>query len=281
MWPNEAKCGQMRQTVGYSGATVGTQWCGTARTHTTGCHQDPHHAPYTHYPGTTTRTTSMAANDGCRTTAGTGSPGFFRIQSQTLHTELVKPTTFLTVKNRPVKKCKNVKKAYLILITFAKISIFDVFAKIDHFLTISRHHWFTTGFSLFSLFQNPQVFPRTFRKMTKITENHWKSRKMTKMATFLKNVTDKPDVWKSVIFDVFSTKNSDFRHFPLGLDRGFGQKCQSVPPWCPLWCPWCQNWQFCPKPLSKPRGKCRNWRKSLFFTVFTVFHCFSRKFRSL
>ena len=48
-------------------------------------------------------------------------------------TDLSKTDTFLRTKNGPVKNVIFIKKAYLILIVFTKMVIFDVFAKISGF----------------------------------------------------------------------------------------------------------------------------------------------------
>ena len=74
----------------------------------------PHHPGYTHHP----HMLSRPATPGTRgvSEAQTRSPGFIRLQSQTLNTDLVKTTTFLMSKTGPVKTALFVQNPYLILI---------------------------------------------------------------------------------------------------------------------------------------------------------------------
>ena len=131
-----------------------------------------------------------------------------------------------------------------------------------------------TGFSLFLLFSGCQVFPRDFTKKCKIPEIHRKSRKSAKLPENHENVTDRSDTTKMTLFDTFLTKNSDFRHHPLGLDRGFGHSCQQCPTVvssCGVCGSFCQNGE---NPLGLDRGFRENGQKvskPLFFMKITVF----------
>ena len=74
----------------------------------------------------------------------------------------------------------------------------------------------------------------------------------------LQNVTDRSDTPRNDTFRLIFMKKRQFCTFPLGLDRGLGQKCQTVLPWCPVVVSWCQNCQFSQKPLGLDRGFSRN-----------------------
>ena len=73
------------------------------------------------------------------------------------------------------------------------------------------------------------------------------------MTTFLENVTDKPDIQKSVIFRELFVKKCQFCTFPLGLDRVFDISVSPVHSWCHWWCQWCQFRHFRQKPLGLDR----------------------------
>ena len=77
--------------------------------------------------------------------------------------------------------------------------------------------------------------------------------KITVFGHFLRNVTDKPDTEKSVIFEQVLVKKCHFRTFPLGLDRGFGHSVTPVHAWCPDVSQWCQNGQNDEKSLGLDR----------------------------
>ena len=138
-------------------------------------------------------------------TAGHRSPGFFWLQWPSLNTTFGKTTTFKWSKTDLSKNGLFDENAYLILIGFDRNAIFDVFAVFDRFYGISGHHWFSTGFSLFSWCQvSPLklvIFVILVRKITKIinfSENH-------------ENVTDKPDTSEMTLFrHCFMKKQSIF-----------------------------------------------------------------------
>ena len=129
--PNEAREGPNEAREGPIRATVGNHWGhsggGTARTHTTGTHQDPHHVTVPHYPGTHT---THAGSQCYHATSLRGQDRFTRLLSVTVRTRtyrLVQNHHFSEWSNGPVKTCTFSKKAYLILIVFTKKCIFDVF----------------------------------------------------------------------------------------------------------------------------------------------------------
>ena len=83
-------------------------------------------------------------------------------------------------------------------------------------------------FTGFSLFARCQVFPLVFKKSGKKWSFSSKTEKNVKMAIFVKNVTDKPDVCEMSK----NVKNSwnfwHFWHFPWGLVSTFDPSCQPV-----------------------------------------------------
>ena len=124
--------------------------------------------------------------------------------------------------------------------------------------------WTPLVYDCFSLFSRCQVFPWEITKMTKF---YVISRKITKMTTFLENVTDKPDTPKITVFGHFLTKNGDFRQKPRGLDRGFSHFSQTRPTVVSCGVQWCQNCQN----VKKTRGLDRDFREKCQNHCFLLF----------
>ena len=197
--------------------------------------------PGYHHPCTTTRGPASVRHHRV-STGWDGSPGFFWLQWPTLNTDLSKTTTFFDSKTDLSKNVIFCKNPYLILLCFAKMVIFDVFAENGQFWHFSGHHWDTTGFHCF----------------LGVRFSHGKVRKSVKYIYFLR-------IYPFLaLFPEMSPTNLILRKWPLFWLKtvNFDTFWLSLWVWigvltllavlsyrcCQLWCQWCQSVKFVKSP---------------------------------